>query len=141
MRLQSLALAATLLLVAANAAAQSTVPSDYPATGPDTMSSVQVTAPVRHQRVLDAEPEAVSGQYRLSNGWLLKVEPGYSGIWTRIDRQRPMRLSAVSKDTYVSHDGNVSMRFDVERDEMVMRYVPQSRLAEVIEVKATLARR
>ncbi|GAB3391845.1 hypothetical protein [Massilia agri] len=138
MRLQSLALAATLLLVAADAAAQSPA-SDYPATGQ--MSSVQVTAPPRGQRVLDADPDAVSGQYRLSNGWKLEVNPGYSGIWTRIDRQRPMRLSAVSKDTYVSHDGNVWMRFDVERDEMVMRYVPQSRLAEIIEVRATLAQR
>jgi hypothetical protein len=33
------------------------------------------------------------------------------------------------------------MRFDVARDEMVMRYVPQSRLAEIIEVRATLAQR
>ena len=140
MRIQSLALAATLLLVAANAAAQSSA-SDYPATGQSSMSSVQVTAPPRGQRVLDADPDAISGQYRLSNGWKLEVNPGYSGIWTRIDRQRPMRLAAVSNDTYVSHDGNVSMRFDVERDEMVMRYVPQSRLAEVIEVRATLARR
>jgi len=140
MRLQSLALAATLLLVAANAAAQS-ASSDYPATGQPAMSSVQVTAPPRGQRVPDADPDTVSGQYRLSNGWKLEVNPGYSGIWTRIDRQRPMRLSAVSKDTYASHDGNVWMRFDVERDEMVMRYVPQSRLAEIIEVRATLAGR
>ncbi len=140
MRMQSLALAATLLLVAADAAAQSST-SDYPATGQSSMSSVQVTAPSRGQRVPDADPDAVSGQYRLSNGWTLEVNPGYSGIWTRIDRQRPMRLTAVSKDTYVSHDGNVSMRFDVERDEMVMRYVPQSRLAAVIEVRATLAQR
>ena len=138
MRLQSLALAATLLLVAANAAAQSPA-SDYPATGQ--MSSVQVTAPPRAQRVLDADPDAVSGQYRLSNGWKLEVNPGYSGIWTRIDRQRPMRLAAISKDTYASHDGKVWMRFDVARDEMVMRYVPQSRLAEIIEVRATLAQR
>lgn len=91
--------------------------------------------------MLDADPVAVSGQYRLSNGWHLEVEPGYSGIWTRIDRQRPRRLAAVTKDSYASADGNVWMRFDVEHDELVMRYVPQSRLAGVIEVRATLARR
>ena len=140
MRVHSLALCATLLLSAASAAARSGT-SDYPATGQSAVSSVQVTAPPRAARVLDADPDAVSGQYRLSNGWRLEVNPGYSGIWTRIDRQRPMRLSAVSDDTYVSHDGKVLMRFDVENDEMLMRYVPQSRLAEVIEVRATLARR
>ncbi|MCD2519223.1 hypothetical protein LQ564_23255 [Massilia sp. G4R7] len=140
MRIHSLALSATLVLSAAPAAAQSGA-SDYPATGQSAVSSVQVTAPPRGGRVLDADPDAVSGQYRLSNGWRLQVEPGYSGIWTRIDRQRPMRLSAVSDDTYVSHDGKVLMRFDLKNDEMLMRYVPQSRLAEVIEVRATLARR
>jgi hypothetical protein len=140
MRVQSLALCATLLLLAADAVAQSGAASGYPATGKSSLAS-QLVVPEPGRRVLDADPGAVSGQYRLSNGWRLEVEPGYSGIWTRIDRQRPRRLAAVTKDSYASADANVWMRFDVERDEMVMRYVPQARLAGVIEVRATLAQR
>ena len=140
MRVHSLALGATILFCLTNAAAQSGASSAYPASNKTQVQSVRIQ-PTPAQRVLDADPDAVSGQYRLSNGWVLKVEPGSSGIWTRIDRQRPRRLAAVAADTYASHDGNVWMRFDVKRDEMVMRYVPQDRFAGVIEVRATLARR
>ena len=95
----------------------------------------------RSQPILHQDLEAVSGLFALSNGWRLNIEPGYSGIWARIDRQRPMRLSAVSSDTFVSQDGNVSMKFNQDRDELVMRYVPADRLAAVVEVRAALAQR
>ena len=139
MRPHSLALCAVLLLLATDAAAQS---DDYPATGQGAMSSVEVTGKTRPQRILHQDLEAVSGMFALSNGWRLRIEPGGDSlISARIDRQRPIRLSAVSADTFVTRDGNVSMRFNRDRDELVMRYVPQSRLAAVVEVRATLAQR
>ncbi len=139
MRPPSLAFCAVLLFIAADAAAQSI---DYPATGPGAISSVEVTGRARPQHVPHEELEAVSGMFALSNGWRLRIEPGgESLISARIDRQRPMRLSAVSADTFATADGNVSMKFDQDRDELVMRYVPQSRLAAVVEVRAALAQR
>lgn len=139
MRPQPLALCAVLLLLVADAAAQS---DDYPATGQGAMSSVQVTGRARTHHVPHQDLEAVSGMFALSNGWRLRIEPGgESLISAHIDRQRPMRLSAVSADTFVTADGNVSMKFDQDRDELVMRYVPQSRLAAVVEVRAALAQR
>ena len=58
MRPQPLALCAVLLLLVADAAAQS---DDYPATGQGAMSSVQVTGRARTHHVPHQDLEAVSG--------------------------------------------------------------------------------
>ncbi len=54
-----------------------------------------------------------------------------------------MRLVALSPDKYATRDGNVTMEFNrgSSGDDMVMSYVPDRRLAQVIVVKATLAQR
>ena len=137
MRLSLLAVPATLLL-ASNVGAQS---SSYPP--PDTSASiarVQVTAPFR---LSDDETEAVSGLYAMSNGWRLKVGEAATGIVAQIARQRPIRMIAVSADKFVSRDGNVTMDFNrgENRDEMLMTYVPDQRLAVRYVVTATLAQR
>ena len=137
MRLSLLAVPATLLL-ASNVGAQS---SNYPP--PDTSASiatVQVTAPFR---LSDDETEAVTGRYAMSNGWRLKVEEATTGIVAQIDRQRPIRLIPISADKFVSRDGNVTMDFNrgKDRDEMLMTYVPDQRLAVRYVITATLAQR
>lgn len=136
MRLSVLAVPAVLLL-ASNAGAQS---GNYPKSDSTSMTTVQVTAPVR---VDDGDLEKISGLYALSNGWRLKVEPGYNSITAQIDRRRPMQLVAVSADRYVSRDGNVSMDFNrgENGDEMLMSYVPDRRVAVTYVVTATLAQR
>jgi hypothetical protein len=140
MRYLFLALPASLLL-ASSALAQT---EQYPTTDTESISTVQVTAPPAQFHPWTDQLEAVSGKYAMSNGWRLKVEPASDkGIYASIDRQQPMRLIAVSADKYVSRDGNVAMEFNrgAGGDEMLMSYVPNPRVAQVIVVRATLAQR
>ena len=138
MRTLSLALSASLLLLASDAGAQA---KKYPFTAGSAMSSVQVTAPAR--RVFQEDLDMVRGQYELSNGWRLKVDPAAGGINAKIDKEREIHLVAMSKDKFVSRDGNVEMVFNRGDygEDMVMSYVPDPRLAQVIVVRATLAQR
>lgn len=140
MRTLSLALASSLLLLAADAAAQS---RQYPVIDESQISSVQVTAPAQPVRVLQEDLDAVSGMYGMSNGWRLKVDPRGNGLVARIDRQRAMRLLPLSRDRFASRDGNVVMRFNLgdSGQDMEMSYVPDPRLAQVVVVRATLAQR
>jgi hypothetical protein len=136
MRLSLLAIPATLLL-ASNALAQS---GNYPPPDSASIATVQVTAPVR---LSSEQAEAVRGNYALSNGWHLKVNTVSKGIIAQIDRQKPIRLIAVTPDKFVSGDGNVTMDFNRGDfgDEMLMSYVPDQRMAIRYVVTATLAQR
>jgi hypothetical protein len=145
MRPLSLALPASLLLLAPIAGAQS---GSYPVADDTTpITTVEVTAPPAPYLIGDYQIDAVTGAYRLSNGWHLKVEPGNNGIVARIDKQRPIRLVAQSPDRYVSRDGNVVMEFNRgdAHDDMMMSYVPRDatdpRLAQVIVATAKMAQR
>lgn len=139
MRPLFLALPVSMLLLASQAGAQST---NYPVTD-ESISTVQVTAPPKAVHLSDDQTRAVSGTYALSNGWRLHIRPGHNGVYARIDDQKPIRLIATSPDNYVTRDGNVAMEFNrgSEGDEMMMSYVPDPRLAEVIVVTATMASR
>ncbi|MGI4842651.1 MAG: hypothetical protein ACRYF7_05005 [Janthinobacterium lividum] len=134
-----MALAVSAALLTADAAAQ----SRQPPLGSAPMSSVQVTAPARTFRLYQDDLDAVRGIYAMSNGWRLQVSPAPGGISAQLGRGRAMRLVAVSPDKYASHDGNVTMEFNRGNsgDDMVMTYVPDPRLAQVVVVKATLAQR
>lgn len=139
MRRALLLVPAALLLVAPLATAQS---GAYPLQEP--IATVQVTAPFH---LTDEDSETVSGMYAMSNGWRLKVAPASAtGITAQIDRQRPMKLIAISQDKFVSPDGNVTMDFNrgAYGDEMLMTYVPNvpnPRLAVRYEIRATMAQR
>lgn len=140
MRLSLLAVPASLLLLAPQAGAQS---GNYPLQESASIATVEVTAPFR---LTEEEATQVSGTYAMSNGWRLKVEPASSkAIHAQIDKQRPIRLLAVTADKFVSPDGNVTMDFNrgEYRDEMVMSYVPNPALAVryVITATTTLAQR
>jgi hypothetical protein len=140
MRPLYLAIPVSLLLVASNAHAQST---NYPVTNEEAISTVQVTAPPHAVRVSDYQTRTVSGAYALSNGWRLHVRPALNGVVAAIDDQKPMRLIALSPDKYVSRDGNVAMEFNrgPDGDDMIMSYVPNDGLAQVVVVTATVASR
>jgi hypothetical protein len=140
MRSLSLILPASLLLFASEVSAQS---QNYPLADPASISSVQVTAPTQAFPFWNDDAEAISGAYAMSNGWRIKVEPAHDGIVAQVDKQRPIRLVALSQDRYVSRDGNVSMEFNrgARGDDMSMSYVPDSRTAQVVVVTATLAQR
>jgi len=144
MRPLSFALPISLLLLAPTAGAQS---GNYPATGDTTMSTVQVTAQPPAFQFWDYQAEEVSGAYKLSNGWRLNVEPARDGVLARIDKQRPIRLVALSADKFASRDGNVIVEFHQGgmRDDMTMSYVPASsadpRLAQAVVATAKMAQR
>ncbi|MGB9110597.1 MAG: hypothetical protein WCC39_18065 [Telluria sp.] len=125
------------LLVASNVGAQSV---NYPSSDDAPISTVQVTAPFL---LSDSDAEMVAGQYALSNGWRLKMEQASNGMVARIDRNRPIKLIAVSADRFVSRDGNVTMDFNRGKygDEMLMTYVPDQRVAITYVVTARLAQR
>jgi hypothetical protein len=145
MRPLSLALSASLLLLAPGAGAQS---GNYPATDNTPITTVEVTAqPHNTFHIWDYQAEDVSGAYELSNGWRLKVQPARDGIVAQIDKQHPMRLIAQSPDRFVSRDGNVIMEFNRgdSRDDMMMSYIPSDvtdpRMAQIIVVTAKMAQR
>lgn len=144
MRTLLLALPAVLALCVPDAGAQSK--NDYPLTGAAAVSTVQVTAPPRDFRVTDGDTDAISGAYRMSNGWRLQVDPGGNGIEARIDRQPSMHLIALGPNDYVTRDGNVAMTFNLgkDQDEMLMSYVPGSSLKRVaarVVLRSALAAR
>jgi hypothetical protein len=139
MRLALLSVPAALLLVAPFATAQSRA---YPLQEP--IATVQVTAPFQ---LNEEQSDMVSGMYAMSNGWRLKVAPSSAtGITAQIDRERPIKLIAITADKFVSPDGNVTMDFNRGKygDEMLMTYVPNvsnPRLAVRYEIRATMAQR
>jgi hypothetical protein len=128
------------LLLASNAGAQA---QQAPQTEPGSVSQVQVTAEAPPFQFRDYEAEAISGGYKMSNGWRLKVDPSADGIVAQIDKRHPVRLVAVSRDMYISRDGSVAMEFNrgPQAEDMLMSYVPDSRTAERIVVSSTLAQR
>jgi hypothetical protein len=140
MRTLLLAVPVSLLLVAANAGAQS---RDYPLTEDSSVSTVHVTAPLRGMYVTPEETNQVKGTYAMSNGWRLNVKAAPRGIFAKIDDQPAMRLIALSGDKYATADGNVEMTFNqgIFGDDMTMSYVPSSRLAERIEIRSSVAAR
>ena len=149
MRSLSLMVPASLLLLAAShAGAQTqaqaqtqtqTQTEAYPLTEPEQTSRVQVTAPPRAFQFWEYEAEFISGAYAMSNGWRMKVDSSRDGIVAQIDKERPMRLVAVSENKYASRDGNVWMEFNrgTGGADMLMSYVPNTRTAQVIVVTAT----
>ena len=141
MRPLSLLLSASLLVLSASASAR-TMP--YPdADTPSPGSTVQVSAPAA-AFVPDGVAEQIRATYALSNGWRLKVDTVTRRfIEARIDNQRMMRLHAVSKDRFVSRNGNVTMQFNQGEfgDDMTLSYVPDARLAQVVVISSRLAQR
>ncbi|QOY95916.1 hypothetical protein IM543_08815 [Massilia sp. UMI-21] len=140
MRPLSMLVVGSLLLLVAESAAQT---RSTPSSANPALSSVQVSAPARAPRVYQEQLDAVRGVYAMSNGWRMKVEPAAGGIWARIDRRPAMYLVALSPNNYASRDGGMAMEFQrgESGDDMLMRYVPDRRLAQVIVVEARLAQR
>ena len=140
MRPVSLLFPISLCALAASSLAQNL---PYPQADMGPVSTVQVTAPVKSVMLFPDEADRVAGSYALSNGWRLKVQPGSRSIDATIDRQKPLHLLAVSKDKFVSRDGNVTMEFNQGSygDDMTMSYVPDPRLAQVVVLSSRMAQR
>lgn len=133
---------ASLLLFASSASAQTQSQSQQ-STGADPTNSVHVTAETPAFTFWSYEADAISGGYKMSNGWRLDVSPSPDGIVATIDKKHPIKLVAVSRDKYVSADGAMSMEFNVgaQGNNISMSYIPDARTAQVIVVTATVAQR
>lgn len=128
------------LLLAASTGAQ-TLP--YPHLDSDQISSVSVKGPPKTVRVRPDQAEMIGGSYAMSNGWRLKVRTGSRHIDAAIDNEEPMRLYAVAPYTFASADGNVNMAFNrgAEGQDMLMSYVPDRRLGQVVVISSAIAQR
>ena len=138
--LQSSLFCASLCLLASSAPAQ-TIP--YPQAAAEPMSTVQVSAPVKAMLIFPHQAEQLAATYAMSNGWRLKVRTGSRHIYATIDSEEPMRLYAVAPYKFASADGNVNMEFNrgAEGQDMLMSYVPDQRLGQVVVISSTLAQR
>jgi hypothetical protein len=139
MRPLSFLISASLLALAASAGAQ-TQPYPLPDTAP--ISTVTVTAPAKVVRLRPDEVRQVAGVYDMSNGWKLDVRGKPEYIDATIDTEKPMRLKAVSKNKFVSGDGNVTMEFNQGTgDEMNLTYVPDPSKPSMVSIPAHKAKR
>ncbi|QOY96081.1 hypothetical protein IM543_09755 [Massilia sp. UMI-21] len=136
----NLFLAPAALLLAAGAGAQN---MPYPPADTAPLTSVQVTAMAKPQRIRQHQAEKISGAYEMSNGWYLRVLTSARHIDAIIDDQPPLRLMPVAPYRFVSGDGNVTMDFHRGQtgDDMTMSYVPDKQLAQRIVISSRVAQR
>lgn len=140
MRISSVLLPATLFFLASTSGAQTT---PYPQDDTAPVMTVVVSAAATPYRIRQQQARQIAGTYELTNGWRMKVRTGSRTIETTIDQQKPMRLLAVSPYKFVSGDGRVTMEFnrgDVG-DDMIMRYAPDPRFADMVVISSSLAQR
>lgn len=128
------------LLLAAGTLAQ-TMPYPHPDAG--AVSSVTVKAPVKTVLVRPDQAQIIAGSYDMSNGWRLKVRTAPRHIDASIDREPPMRLYAVAPYRFATADGKVDMEFNrgPMGEDMLMRYIPDQRLGQVVVISSAVARR
>jgi len=136
MRPLSLMLIPVLLVSASGTQAQTVAPDDP-------VAVVQVKPMDGPYRLRNEQARQIAGTYEMSNGWSVDVRPDMRHVDVLIDRNRPLRLLAISPRKFVSGDGNVTMEFSRGNDEndMTLRYVPGVGMAEVVLTSVSIAQR
>ena len=130
---------ASLLALSASAGAQTQA---YPPPDTAPISTVTVTAPAKTVRLMPDEVKQIAGKYDMANGWRLEVRGKPEYIDATIDTEKPLRLKAVSKNKFVSGDGNVTMEFNRGTDEdMKLTYVPDPSKPSMVSIPAHKAKR
>jgi hypothetical protein len=141
MRPLSLLIPASLLALAASAGAQ-TQTQTYPLPDTAPISTVTVTGQAKAVRLRPEEIRQVAGTYDMANGWHLEVRGKPEYIDATIDTEKPMRLKAVSKNKFVTGDGNVTMEFNqTSGDDMKLSYVPDPSKPSMVSIPAQRAKR
>ena len=125
------------LLVSASGTQAQTLAPDDP------VAVVQVKPMDGPYRLRNEQARQIAGTYEMSNGWSVDVRPDMRHADVLIDRNRPLRLLAISPRKFVSGDGNVTMEFSRGNDEndMTLRYVPGVGMAEVVFTSVSIAQR
>ena len=125
MRPLSLMLIPVLLVSASGTRAQTLAPDDP-------VAVVQVKPMDGPCRLRNEQARQIAGTYEMSNGWSVDVRPDMRHVDVLIDRNRPLRLLAISPRTFVS--GN-------DENDMTLRYVPGVGMAEVVLTSVSIAQR
>ena len=139
MRPLSVLIPACLPVLATSTGAQT---QTYPLPDTAPISTVKVTPGTKPVRLMRDEVKRIAGSYDMENGWQLEVrgEPEY--IDATIDTQKPLRLRPVSKNKFVSGDGNVSMEFNENMDGgMKMSYRPDPSKPSMVSIPARRTKR
>ena len=136
MRPLSLMLIPVLLVSASGTQAQTVAPDDP-------VAVVQVKPMDGPYRLRNEQARQIAGTHEMSNGWSVDVRPDMRHVDVLIDRNRPLRLLAISPRKFASGDGNVTMEFSRGNDEndMTLRYVPGVGMAEVVLTSVSIAQR
>ena len=139
MRPLSLLIPASLLVLAAGAGAQT---QTYPRPDTAPITTVTVTAPAKEIRLRTDELKQIAGSYAMQNGWQLDVRGYPQYIDATIDNEKPIRLRAVSKNKFVSGDGNVVMEFNQGTgNDMKLSYVPDPSKPSMVSIPAQITKR
>jgi hypothetical protein len=125
-----------LLVLASGTQAQTLQPGEP-------IAVVQVKPADGPYRLRNEQAQQIAGMYEMSNGSSVEIRPDMRHVDVVIDRNRPMRLLAMSSRKFVSGDGNVTLEFSRGNDDndMTLRYVPGTGLAEVVLTSASFAQR
>jgi len=129
-----------LLMLASSTRAQALQPVEP---GSVSIAVVEVKPVDGPYRLRNEQARQIAGMYEMSNGWAIDVRPDMRHVDVVINRNRPLRLLAISSRKFVSGDGNMTMEFSRGNDDndMTLRYVPGTGLAEVVLTSASFAQR
>lgn len=114
-----------------------------PAAPPQTLPEIRVVENMPRYPLRISEALAVRGDYEMSNGWLLEVNPTFRHVYANLNQTGRVELLPLSADKFVSADGRMAMQFNlgVSSNEMVLRYTPDGVAAHSLVLTSVLAQR
>jgi hypothetical protein len=110
---------------------------------PHILPEISVVATMPRYPLRISQALAVRGEYDLSNGWLLEVNPTFRHVYANLNQTGRVELLPVSADEFVSADGRMAVHFNlgVSANEMVLRYMPDGVAAHGLVLTSVLAQR